>query len=208
MAATINLDGRETVIEIRVRQPESQPHPSFHPRIRELTDNEPSTAGQVPGGWPELPPPRRRQRVARNTSSASRASRLSRSLSVSSEVFHDAIEAQGWGAKGLGMDHATMSGGLRASTVQEGPRSESDDGGGHGPPRELPEGPPQEPPQEPPQKIRYGPRIWMLMLALCVTNLLVALEGTVISTALPTIVQDLGGGEAYVWASTGYFLTK
>ncbi|GAW22823.1 hypothetical protein ANO14919_123670 [Xylariales sp. No.14919] len=50
--------------------------------------------------------------------------------------------------------------------------------------------------QEPPKK--YGYRTWLVMFALCVTQLLNAFEGTVASTALPTIVADLDGGEAFI----------
>ena len=53
-----------------------------------------------------------------------------------------------------------------------------------------------------------GPRFWAIMLALAVTNILAALEGTVVSTALPTIIGALGGGNLYLWAVNGYFLPK
>jgi hypothetical protein len=53
-----------------------------------------------------------------------------------------------------------------------------------------------------------GPRFWGIMVALSVTAILSALEGTVVSTALPTIIRDLGGGELYLWAPNGYFLPK
>lgn len=46
------------------------------------------------------------------------------------------------------------------------------------------------------------------MFALSITQLLNAFEGTVTSTALPTIVHDLGGDASFVWVSTGYFLTS
>ena len=53
-----------------------------------------------------------------------------------------------------------------------------------------------------------GPRFWGIMVALSVTAILSALEGTVVSTALPTIIRDLGGDELYLWAPNGYFLPK
>jgi hypothetical protein len=53
-----------------------------------------------------------------------------------------------------------------------------------------------------------GPRFWGIMVALSVTAILSALEGTVLSTALPTIIRDLGGGELYLWAPNSYFLPK
>lgn len=53
-----------------------------------------------------------------------------------------------------------------------------------------------------------GPRFWAIIVALAVTNVVGALEGTVVSTALPTVIQHLGGGELYLWAVNGYFLPK
>ncbi|RAK75207.1 MDR family MFS transporter [Aspergillus fijiensis CBS 313.89] len=50
-------------------------------------------------------------------------------------------------------------------------------------------------------------RFWLVFAALCVTSLLAALEGTVTSTALPTIVADLQIGDNYPWVSNAYFLT-
>jgi len=51
-------------------------------------------------------------------------------------------------------------------------------------------------------------RYWAIIVALCIVSLLVALEGTVVSTALPSITQDLGGGETYVWVINAYFLAR
>lgn len=44
-----------------------------------------------------------------------------------------------------------------------------------------------------------GFRFWLIVLSLAVSAFLVALEGTVVSTALPSIVNDLGGSSAYIW---------
>jgi hypothetical protein len=49
---------------------------------------------------------------------------------------------------------------------------------------------------------------WCIILGLCVTGILSALEGTIVSTALPTAVQDLGGAELYIWSVNGYFLAR
>jgi hypothetical protein len=57
----------------------------------------------------------------------------------------------------------------------------------------------------PPQ---YGMNFYLILFALGMTSLLVAFEGTVVSTALPTIVRELGGGSSYVWVSSGYFLAS
>ena len=53
-----------------------------------------------------------------------------------------------------------------------------------------------------------GWRYWAIITALSVTALLPAMEGTVVSTALPTIVQELRGAEYYVWVVNSYFLTR
>ncbi|KAL8727611.1 MAG: hypothetical protein Q9166_005919 [cf. Caloplaca sp. 2 TL-2023] len=50
-------------------------------------------------------------------------------------------------------------------------------------------------------------RFWAIILALAVTGLLTALEATITSTALPTIIDALGGASLYVWVINLYFLT-
>ncbi|KAI4207811.1 MAG: hypothetical protein LQ348_000448 [Seirophora lacunosa] len=51
-------------------------------------------------------------------------------------------------------------------------------------------------------------RIWVIFSGLAVSALLSALEGSVISTALPTIAAELGSGGNYVWVINLYFLTS
>jgi hypothetical protein len=51
-------------------------------------------------------------------------------------------------------------------------------------------------------------RFWSIIGSLCTTTILSALEGTIVSTALPTVVSALGGGELYLWAANGYFLAR
>ncbi|OAL43838.1 MFS general substrate transporter [Pyrenochaeta sp. DS3sAY3a] len=63
----------------------------------------------------------------------------------------------------------------------------------------------EEPQTAPPE---YGMSFYMILFALSMTNILVAFEGTVVSTALPTIVAELQGGSSYVWVSSGYFLAS
>ncbi|THC93005.1 hypothetical protein EYZ11_007514 [Aspergillus tanneri] len=185
MAGMIALNARDTVIVIHTSR--NSPH------IQEV-EEEKSGSQQVPGEWPELPNViHPRQPLGRATS---RASRHSQRQSISSEIFHDAIEAQGYGT--AGRESKRLSGAFRHSII-EGFSEETDT-------ERLKEQRTGE--EQSPSRMRYNPGIWAIMAALCVTNLLVALEGTVISTALPTIVENLGGGEEYVWVSTGYFLTN
>ncbi|KAK4164417.1 MFS general substrate transporter-like protein [Cladorrhinum sp. PSN259] len=57
-----------------------------------------------------------------------------------------------------------------------------------------------------PASFKRGLRFWTIMIAVGFTGLLTALEATITSTALPTIIADLEGGDAYVWAVNGYLL--
>lgn len=50
-------------------------------------------------------------------------------------------------------------------------------------------------------------RFWAIILALAMTGMLTALEATITSTALPTIVDALQGANLYVWVINLYFLT-
>ncbi|KPM45218.1 hypothetical protein AK830_g1350 [Neonectria ditissima] len=47
-------------------------------------------------------------------------------------------------------------------------------------------------------------RFWALLVSISLTGLLTALEATITSTALPSIVNDLGGGHLYIWVVNGY----
>jgi alkyl hydroperoxide reductase subunit AhpF len=53
-----------------------------------------------------------------------------------------------------------------------------------------------------------GLRFWSIIIGLGFTSLLVALENTVVSTSLPTIVEDLHIGQGYVWMINIFFLTR
>lgn len=65
---------------------------------------------------------------------------------------------------------------------------------------------PTQPGAEP--AFHAGWRIWVIFSGLAVSALLSALEGSVISTALPTIAAELGSGGNYVWVINLYFLTR
>ncbi|KAI0867512.1 multidrug resistance protein fnx1 [Hypoxylon argillaceum] len=49
---------------------------------------------------------------------------------------------------------------------------------------------------------------WAIIVSLCVTGLLSALENTVVVTSLPTIVEDLQLGQNYIWVTNIFFLTS
>lgn len=59
-----------------------------------------------------------------------------------------------------------------------------------------------------PSPMRRGFRFWTIIFALCVTGLLGALENTVVSTSMPTIVEDLNIGDNYIWITNSFFLTR
>lgn len=54
---------------------------------------------------------------------------------------------------------------------------------------------------------KQGLRLWMIVISLSFTSLLTSMDATITSTALPSIIADLGGGDLYVWTVNGYFLS-
>ena len=60
---------------------------------------------------------------------------------------------------------------------------------------------------EKPPNFEKGPRFWAIIVVLSLISLLTALEATVTSTVMPSLVADLGGGENFIWVSNAYFLT-
>ncbi|KAF4886521.1 Efflux pump FUS6 [Colletotrichum fructicola] len=54
--------------------------------------------------------------------------------------------------------------------------------------------------------LRKDFRFWAILVAMGFAGLLTALEATITSTALPTIIADLQGGDLFIWAANGYFL--
>src|SRR5690554_2374637 len=48
----------------------------------------------------------------------------------------------------------------------------------------------------------------LAMLGLCFVTMMVAVDQTVVGTALPTIVAELNGFELYAWVATGYLLAS
>ncbi|KAI9776759.1 MAG: hypothetical protein M1839_009403 [Geoglossum umbratile] len=49
-------------------------------------------------------------------------------------------------------------------------------------------------------------RVYAIFIAISFAGVLTALEGTIISTTLPSIIADIGGGDLYIWTANGYFL--
>lgn len=58
-----------------------------------------------------------------------------------------------------------------------------------------------------PASFKTGARFWAIIVAISFSGLLTALEATITSTVLPSIIADIGGGSSYVWVINGYFLS-
>lgn len=61
---------------------------------------------------------------------------------------------------------------------------------------------------EKPSKTHYPLSFWLAFLGLCCTGLVSALDGSIVATALPSIIDSLQGGDDYVWVVNVYFLTR
>lgn len=58
----------------------------------------------------------------------------------------------------------------------------------------------------PPAKTTKGSVFWLSFTAVVVCNFLSALDVTAVSTALPTITDELKGGDDFVWVGAAYGL--
>lgn len=65
---------------------------------------------------------------------------------------------------------------------------------------------PVSPPTAAVVPFRPGFKFWAIIVAIGFAGLLTALEATITSTALPSIIAELGGGSEYIWVINGYFL--
>lgn len=57
-----------------------------------------------------------------------------------------------------------------------------------------------------PPTTEKGFRFWAIIVAIIFAGTLTALEGTITSTSLPSIIAALGGDDLYIWTVNGYFL--
>lgn len=51
-------------------------------------------------------------------------------------------------------------------------------------------------------------KFYSIIATLSLTGLMSAVEGTIITSALPTIAADLGGGDAYIWVPNAFLLAQ
>jgi hypothetical protein len=62
---------------------------------------------------------------------------------------------------------------------------------------------------EPPEREGISPkRLAIIVLGLCTTIFLTAMDQTIVSTVVPTIVNDLGDASGYTWIGTAYLLAR
>lgn len=53
---------------------------------------------------------------------------------------------------------------------------------------------------------KKGFRFWAIIATLSIAGNLTALEATIVSTALPTIITELNGADKYLWVANAYLL--
>ncbi|KAH9900495.1 MFS general substrate transporter [Xylariomycetidae sp. FL2044] len=56
------------------------------------------------------------------------------------------------------------------------------------------------------QEVKLSPRVYAIVVGLGITNLLAALENTVVSIAAPVILTDLQLGDNFIWVTNAFFL--
>jgi hypothetical protein len=54
----------------------------------------------------------------------------------------------------------------------------------------------------------YSLRFWGIFVALCLLSFISALDVAIITTALPTIIADIGGAEQYVWIANSFVVAS
>ncbi|UPL04076.1 hypothetical protein LCI18_015010 [Fusarium solani-melongenae] len=70
------------------------------------------------------------------------------------------------------------------------------------------DGPEIQPPLADKPKVGRGWRFWAVFISLSISAFLSALEGAVVSTALPSISRAVNAGEDYIWMVNVFFLTS
>ncbi|KUL85928.1 hypothetical protein ZTR_06361 [Talaromyces verruculosus] len=55
--------------------------------------------------------------------------------------------------------------------------------------------------------LERGWRFWAIMTSIAVASLLAGLDATAVSTAMPSIIYDLGTSQGYMWIANAYLLT-
>ncbi|KAI1277500.1 MFS general substrate transporter [Xylaria sp. FL0933] len=67
---------------------------------------------------------------------------------------------------------------------------------------------PHSPSEEKSAPTPKGPRFWLTFVCLVITAFVSALEGSIVSTALPSIARALDSSQNYIWVVNVYYLTS
>jgi MFS family permease len=59
-----------------------------------------------------------------------------------------------------------------------------------------------------PRLANKGARLWAIIIGLGITNLLAALENTVVTVSAPVILTDLKLGGDFIWLTNAFFVTR
>ena len=59
-----------------------------------------------------------------------------------------------------------------------------------------------------PPKTKHSWRFWLVFISMCVVSFSSALDSTIITTALPTVTNSIGGQAQYVWIANSFVLAS
>ncbi|KAF4631042.1 hypothetical protein G7Y89_g7090 [Cudoniella acicularis] len=60
-----------------------------------------------------------------------------------------------------------------------------------------------------PPAFKHTWSVWSIFLVLCLFSFLSGLDGTIVTTSLPTIIREIGGGEQlYLWTAQSFFFSS
>ncbi|KAL6801349.1 major facilitator superfamily domain-containing protein [Trichoderma sp. SZMC 28013] len=59
-----------------------------------------------------------------------------------------------------------------------------------------------------PEKFQHSWRLWCVFIVLCLLSFISAIDATIVTTSLPTITRDIGGGQEYVWVVNSFLFTS
>ncbi|KAI0112998.1 major facilitator superfamily domain-containing protein [Daldinia grandis] len=55
-----------------------------------------------------------------------------------------------------------------------------------------------------PESFQHSWRIWTIFLVLCMLSFMASIDSTIITTSLPIVTREVGGGGQYVWIANSY----
>ncbi|KAK3385915.1 major facilitator superfamily domain-containing protein [Podospora didyma] len=60
----------------------------------------------------------------------------------------------------------------------------------------------------PPEAFQHSWRVWCIFIVLCLLSFISAVDATIITTSLPTITREIGGGHDYVWIANSFLFSS